>query len=54
MAILERRSPGKLMKQTKQTAAEVGVRQIEIASHARCFACVEKICWSGCIGGTVE
>ena len=51
--ILERRRPGKLVK---RTAAEVSVRQIEIAEYldARCFARVEKICWSACTDGTVE
>ena len=50
--ILERRRPGKLVK---RTAAEVSVRQIEIADDrclyldARCFGRVEKICWSACI-----
>ena len=36
----------------KRTAAEVSVRQIEIADdRARCFAHVENICWSACIDG---
>ena len=38
--------PGKLVK---RTAAEVSVRQIEIAVLR--FARVEKICWSACIDG---
>ena len=39
----------------KRTAAEVSVRQIEIADdRARRFARVEKICWFACIYGTVE
>ena len=36
----------------KRTAAEVSVRQIEIADDR--FARVEKICWFACIYGTVE
>ena len=41
----------------KRTAAEVSVRQMEIAGDrciyldARCFAHVENICWSACIDG---
>ena len=37
----------------KRTAADVSVRQIEIADDrcARCFAGVENICWSACIDG---
>ena len=47
--ILERKRPGKLVK---RTAAEVSVRQIEIAVLR--FARVEKICWSACIDGLTK
>ena len=47
--ILERKRPEKLVK---RTAAEVSVRQIEIAVlRFGNFARVEKICWSACIDG---
>ena len=36
----------------KRTAAEVSVRQVEIADdRCICFAPVEKICWFACIDG---